>query len=41
LVDRDAHEVDAVSGQIAVHYEQAGDRAQALHFNERASGPLC
>jgi DNA-binding SARP family transcriptional activator/predicted ATPase len=37
LVDRHAHELDAVSGQIAAHYELAGDRAQALHFNERAS----
>ena len=36
LVDRHAHEIDAVSGQIAAHYDLAGDRAQALHFNERA-----
>ncbi len=37
LANRHAHELDAASGQIAVHYELAGDSAQALHFNELAS----
>jgi DNA-binding SARP family transcriptional activator/tetratricopeptide (TPR) repeat protein len=36
LVERHPHEIDALSGQIAVHYDLAGDRANALHFNERA-----
>lgn len=36
LVARYAHEIDAISGQIAVHYDLAGEREQALHFNERA-----
>lgn len=37
LADRHAHAIGAVTGQIAAHYELAGDSAQALHFNERAS----
>ena len=36
LVARHAHEIDAVSGQIAVHFDLAGDGPHALDFNERA-----
>ncbi len=37
LAQRHAGELDAMSGQIATHYELAGESLQALHFYELAS----